>query len=373
MFSKVQSYVSEKLIGEKKIPYIDIIVKKEHKTLFRYMQGTNYEPTGKELLCMYSCTKPLTAVCATRLIEEGKISPEDEVEKYLPSYKNVFLLDKDGQKVKPKNKMKIKHLLTMTSGLNYALNTQPILDTIKQTNATADTKQMADAFIKMPLEFEPGAQYMYSLSLDVMGAVIEVVSGMKLSEYMNKVIFAPLKMNNSGFDEKVLSALKPTVSYGNGEYVPKDLFYDFKFSPNYDGGGAGLISTVEDYSAFADALACDGVSESGYKVLGKDALDVMASEQISDIAVNNNFTCIQGDQYGYGYGVRVRKVALDCGVPVGEFGWDGAAGSYMLVDRKNNISVTMGMNLLNWPEIFGGEHLKIVQLIYESMKENKMI
>lgn len=372
MFSKVIAYVSEKLIGEKKIPYIDIIVKKEHKTLFRYMDGDSYAPTGKELLHMYSCTKPLTAVCASKLIEEGKISPEDEVEKYLPAYGDVFLLE-NGQKVKPKSKMKIKHLLTMTSGLSYALGTSYIMDAKKRSKNKANTLQMVDEFVKTPLSFEPGAQYLYGLSLDVMGAIVEVVSGVTLSEYMQKHIFTPLKMNNSGFNENALSAVKPTCRYQNGAYVPSSCFYDFKFTDNYDSGGAGLISTVEDYSAFADTLACGGVSEDGYTLIGKEGLTAMSSEQIGDIAVNNNFTCIQGDQYGYGYGVRVRKVALDCGIPVGEWGWDGAAGSYMLVDNKNKISVTMGMNLLDWPVIFGGEHLNISKLIYESLKENKMI
>ena len=79
------------------------------------------------------------------------------------------------------------------------------------------------------------------------------------------------------------------------------------------------------------------------------------------------YTCVQGKDYGYGLGVRVRTTPLECGIPKGEFGWDGAAGSYVLVDTDNNISITMGMNILDWPKIFKGEHLAIAKLIYEDL------
>lgn len=85
------------------------------------------------------------------------------------------------------------------------------------------------------------------------------------------------------------------------------------------------------------------------------------------MSINNKFTCIQGDDYGYGYGVRTRIKESIYGVPCGEFGWDGAAGSYVLIDRKNHISIAIGMNLLDWPNIFGGEHMVLTELIYQSI------
>ncbi len=126
-----------------------------------------------------------------------------------------------------------------------------------------------------------------------------------------------------------------------------------------------MISTVEDYAVFADALACDGIAANGYQVIDTKTLKEVRSEQISALAVNNNFTCVQGDEYGYGLGVRVRKVDTDWGLKIGEYGWDGAAGAYLLVDPQRQISVTMGKHLREWHNVFVGKHLEIVKHIYQ--------
>lgn len=368
MFENVNAFVKENLINKKQIPYIDILVKQNHKTIYRYMDGYNYTPSGKEILYMYSCTKPLTAVCAMQLLKDGKISLEDEVNKYLPEYDSVYLLDSNGNKVKPKNKMKIKHLLTMTAGLNYDTQSPFIKEVIKNTNDTATTRQMVGAFIKGPLAFEPGSDFLYSFCLDVMGAIIEVVTGTTLDKYVHNNVFKPLNMANSSFDKEYFNGnIKDCYTFNGKEFVFEDLYSLMKLSGGFISGGGGLLSSVEDYSIFADALACNGVAENGYKLLDESFIELMSSEQVSKLSVNNTFTCVQGEDYGYGFGVRTRKVALDCGVPVGEFGWDGAAGSYLLVDRKNNISITIGMNILNWPNVFLNEHLNIIKLIYKQL------
>lgn len=371
MFENVSNYVKENLIERKNIPYIDILVKRNHQTVYRYMDGFRYNPTGKEILYMYSCTKPITAVCAMQLIKQGKLYLEDEVSKYLPEYNEVFLLDKNNNRIKPKNKIKIKHLLTMTAGLTYDRETRAINEVLQKTNCMATTRQMVSAFAKHPLAFEPGTDFLYSLCLDVLGAVIEIVSGLTFGQYVQENVFSPLEMNSCTFDEKRFEGkIKQCFTYKNGEYVPDDLFHLMKLSKNYESGGGGLIGTVEEYSIFADTLACGGISKSGYELLDKSHVLLMSTEQVSKLSVNNSFTCVQGEDYGYGYGVRIRKKALSEGVPVGEFGWDGATGSYVLIDMKNKVSITIGMNLLNWPNIFNGEHLNIVKLIYQDLLFN---
>ena len=368
MFEKVREYIKENLICGKHIPYIDVLVKKNHETIYRYMDGFEYQPTGKEILYMYSCTKPLTAVCAMRLLQEGKFSLVDEVARYLPEYNDVFILDENANRIKPKNRMKIKHLLTMTAGLTYDRDTQSIKKLLDETKGKATTRQMLTAFAQHPLAFEPGTSFLYSLCLDVLGAVIEIVSGMTLAQYMQQTIFAPLKMDHCAFDEQIFEGkIKECYTYRNGIYELENLFHLMKLSENYESGGGRLIGTVEDYALFADTLACGGRSKEGYELLSKPYIDLMSSEQISKLSVDNSFTCIQGGDYGYGYGVRTRKKAHTCGIPIGEFGWDGAAGSYVLVDTKNHISVTIGMNLLDWPNVFKGEHLNIVKRIYQGL------
>lgn len=136
-------------------------------------------------------------------------------------------------------------------------------------------------------------------------------------------------------------------------------------SKNYESGGAGLISTVEDYAKFSRFLAQGGVNVMGERLLGESYIKLMASEQVGKIAVKNNFTCGQCDDYGYGFGVRVRKYPAKWGLPQGEYGWDGAAGSYQMIDPKNKISIVIGMNILGWSYLFTGEHLEIVRAIYD--------
>ena len=124
---------------------------------------------------------------------------------------------------------------------------------------------------------------------------------------------------------------------------------------------------------FADLLACGGESKNGYRLLKRETVELLRQETIASLGVDNSFTCVQGDDYGYGLGVRVRKRATDWGLPVGEFGWDGAAGTYIMADPINKISIVIGMHLRGWPNVFKGEHLRLVQCVYEDMKEEGIL
>ena len=135
----------------------------------------------------------------------------------------------------------------------------------------------------------------------------------------------------------------------------------------YESGGAGLISTVEDYIKFADMLASGGIGYNGYRILKEDTVNIMRSGRMKNLHINNSFTCIQGGDYDYGCGVRVRTKPTEWGLPKGEFGWDGAAGSYLMVDSVNRISVVIGMNLLLWTDVFMGKHLEIVKAVYDEI------
>lgn len=366
LYATTTDYIRERLVLEKKIPYIDVLVKKDHETVYRYMDGHDYQPNGKEALYMYSCTKPITAACAMRLLQEGAFDLEDPVEKYLPECKNAFLLDENGNRRALTKTMKVKHLLTMTAGFTYDRETAAIKSLLQATNGAATTREMISAFLQTPLAFEPGTDFLYSLCLDVLGAMIEVVTDCSFAEYIQRTVFDPLGMQNCTFDEKRYGdRILPCYLFENGQYREENLFPLMKLSSRYESGGAGLIATVEDYAKFADTLACGGVAANGYRLLNEDTVRLMHSEQVSKLSVNNTFACIQGKDYGYGFGVRTRKHALPCGIPVGEFGWDGAAGSYVLMDDKNHLSITIGMNILDWPSVVYGDHLEIAKRVYK--------
>ena len=184
MFESVKNYV-DKIVCDKNIPYIDVGVMKEGLPLFRYLSGDKREQlSGKENLLIYSATKPLTVVCVMRLIEEGKLSLTDRVSKFLSEYKDVYLLDEKGKKIPPKTDITILHLLTMTAGLTYDYNGYKIKEEVEKKGGDMSTIEVAKHLAKTPLAFSPGEDRKYSLCHDVLGAIIEVVTGKKLSEYM---------------------------------------------------------------------------------------------------------------------------------------------------------------------------------------------
>jgi CubicO group peptidase (beta-lactamase class C family) len=365
MFTNTKNYI-DALVKNKGIPYIDIGVMKGGLPLFRYLAGDGREElNGKEKLLIFSATKPMTVVMAMRLIEEGKMKLEDKVSTFLPEYESVYLLNEKGEKVSPKKDITILHLLTMTAGLTYDYKSYPIEEMVKSLGGNAMTREIVSCFVKTPLAFEPGSDRRYSLCHDVLGAVIEVVSGKTLGEYLDEVIVKPLGLKNTGFCGYEKTANLYESKGGKIEKREKDLW--FKFSKDYQSGGAGLVSTVDDYLLFASALANNG-EINGYRLLKEETIKEIKKERLKAFNVENKFTCVQGSDYGYGLGVRTRNVKTDWGLPKEEFGWDGAAGSYLLVDTDNGISIFMGMHVINWPEVFKGEHLKIVENIYKAIK-----
>ena len=170
-FQKLTEYI-EMLHNEKGVPSCGLIVYKDHEKVYEYFTGfadtENTKPANDETLYfMYSCTKPVTVTAGMILWEHGLLDLDAPVEKYLPEFKNVYLL-KDGERVKPKNTMTVRHLFTMSAGLDYNLDTDPIKDAIKASNNTISTREMMSAIIASPISFEPGEKFQYSLCHDAL-------------------------------------------------------------------------------------------------------------------------------------------------------------------------------------------------------------
>lgn len=367
MFSLVTDYV-DKLVREKKLPLLEVLVYKDNKPVYRHHASFESQHSENEPLTMFSCTKVLTAVSGMRLIERGKISLDDPVSKYIPAFEDAYTVDEDGNR--HKEVIKVRHLFTMSTGFDYKRYTPALEALVKEKYDTATTTDVVCANLKRPLNFKPGTRFLYSLSHDALGALIETVEGMNLAEYMQKNIFDPLGMNDSTMFSAKYANNSPALYkiVGDG-FELEDRNYYAKRHPvkNYVNGGSSLVSTVNDYAIFSATLANKGRSADGYQLLKPETIEKMKEVHFDAIDVNCAFTCVQGKDYGYGLGVRVRTVENEFGIPKGEFGWDGAAGSYTLIDTDNNVCITMGMNILNWPEIFRGEHLAIANLIYKEL------
>ena len=367
MFEKATGYI-DRLIEEKKLPLLDVLVKRGHEEVYRHCGSYTGEFGKDEKLCMFSCTKVLTVTMAMRLIEEGKISLDAPVWDYIPAFKGAYTLDENGNR--HPEKITVRHLFTMSSGLDYNISRPAIVKLSRANYESATTTDVISALMEYPLNFTPGQEFFYSLSHDALGAVIETVTGMNLADYAEKIIFTPLGMKNSTMRSEGYIKNPPINHEITDTGFIKERGNSYKhFHPtkNYVSGGASLISTVEDLSVFADTLAAGGITKDGYRIVKPETIEKIKEIQFGGFSVKNHYTCVQGADYGYGLGVRVRAVPHPSGIPVGEFGWDGAAGSYILVDTDNNISITMGLNIMAWPLVFAGEHLAIATRIYEDL------
>ncbi len=367
----------DKFMEEYHVPGIDCMVYQDHTPIFRYCAGLRDRENGlpmepDTLFLIFSMTKLLTCVSALQLVEQGLIRLDDPVRKYLPEFGKMKLsasaLDADaGARVAAglstgegsavtgneyaKTPITIRHLFTMGAGLDYNLRTPAILQRI--SDGKTSTREIVAAMSETVLGFEPGTRFQYSLCHDVLGAVIEVVSGQTLGNYMQTHIFERLGMKNTFFgvpeDEDRLSRMAARYSYNENGYPQRmPLVCLFNPTKEYQSGGAGLVSCTEDYALFLDALACGGISKNEARLLLPETVHMMAANQLSGQALEDFDKMRKG--YGYGLGVRTHINQETSGSlsPLGEFGWDGAAGAFSLVDPRNRISMVYFQEVQGW-------------------------
>ena len=248
--------------------------------------------------------------------------------------------------IRPAEKvLTIEHLLTMTGGLDYDIDRPAIKRVIKETNGRAPTLDIVRSIPEDPFIFEPGSRYQYSLCLDVIGGLVELVSGMSLGDYFKENIFAPLGMKDTSFGitdeklERMATQYQFDPETGDVTEIPKEQNV-FNFGTEYQSGGAGLISSVDDQILFADALANYGVGKNGNRILSRFGVELMSANHLDPVCLADFTKIGQVKGYGYGYGVRTNlNPAMNGNLsPVGEFGWDGAKGSYFSCDPKNRLA-----------------------------------
>lgn len=365
-FEKLKNYL-DGLKDEYKIPFCQCRITENGKTVFDYYAGDRHE--DKALYYIYSMTKLITAVAAMRLVESGKISLDENIEKYLPEYSDMYVKTADGVK-KAENKLTVKNLLSMQGGFNYSIGGE-IADKIKE-NPNASTSEIIKALAKRPLEFEPGEGYAYSLCYDVMGALIEKVCKVTYGEFLEKEIFAPLGMKDTGFKLKDSERLLPLYRYNKETKTADEITSEgniYIFTPQYESGGAGLISTFEDYAEFVKTLANGGTASNGYKLLDRKSVEEIKANPMSEELLKNYD---RYEQWGCYYGFSVRTLIdsskASPNVTLGCFELTGAAGSYAVMDIENNISIVYFQHILDVDEVPDVVHHKIRDMVYDTLK-----
>ena len=337
------------------VPGSDTVIYKDHEEIFRHTSGYDNlkyrTPMRKDALHhVYSCTKIVTCVAALQLIERGEILINDPVHVYFPEFKNLQVARRttDGKVrvEKAKTPMLIRHLFTMTSGLDYSVRRSAIDRVRKATDGRCPTLDLIRALPEDPLVCEPGERYVYGLSHDVLGGIVELISGMKLGDYMRKNIFDPLGMKDTTFEigQHNYERIASQYEYDNTGRCAIEVLKDsnvMRFGSEYQSGGAGLLSTVDDFILLTDALANGGVGKNGARILCRASVELL------------NVSCLTPEQqpffevgaqnigYDYGLGVRSMRDPAKAGslVPKGAFGWDGKKMCLSVSDPKNHIAI----------------------------------
>ena len=326
------------------VPGFDLAVYQDGKCLLRYMNGysdleNRVKMSGSERYNIYSCSKLITCVAALQLWEKGLFSLDDKLSDYMPEFSNMAVDTGNGIK-EAENPILIKHLFEMTAGFSYRCTSSPELcQAVVETGGRCSTIETMRYLARSPLLFEPGDRWEYSLCHDVLAALIEVIVGQPFYEYVRQNIFVPLGMNDSTFmlPEKELHTVAEQYLFENGEIknIGKNIF-KFKFGREYASGGAGCISTVDDYIKFLEELRV------GNKILKRETIDFMVTDRLTEYQKR---TYSLKDTYGYGLGCRCPKYDKK----YVDFGWGGAACAYLAVDIQNKISLYFGTHVLASP------------------------
>lgn len=341
MFEKTKRFCD--LLLELGLPGFDLTVFKDGKQVLRYMNGysdleNKVKIKGDEKYYIYSCSKPITCTAALQLYEKGLFSLDDKLSSYMPEFSKMTVKTENGIK-KAEKPILIKHLFEMAAGFCYDFNSDNLNIGKKETEGRSPTREMMKYLAKDPLWFEPGEVWHYSLCHDVLAALVEVVSGQKFNDYVTENIFKPLDMNNSTYllpeSEKDSLACLYRFDTEKGYAFDCGKNNTFIIGTEYASGGAGCVSTVDDYMKFLEGLRT-------YKLLKPETVKLMITDRLNE---NQRKSYFVSGNYGYGLGVRCPDNSGKCT----DFGWGGAAGAYLSVDLEKGLSIYLGMHLLSSP------------------------
>ncbi len=294
-----------------------------------------------------SMSKPITAAALMMLVDEGRVSVDDPVEKFLPEFKGQMVIaEKDDDHVllkKPAHPMTVKNLLTHTSGLTRS----PLESHIDSMGLRENVQSCA----LLPLKFEPGSKYEYSVGINVAGRIVEVVSGMKFDEFLDQRLFKPLGMRDTTFWpsesqlQRLAKSYSPNKTMTFPDEVPiKPLTYPLSNRSRGVCPGGGLFSTASDIGAFGRMLLNGGTFD-GKRILSEAAVKQMSSTQTGDLLINGK------DDMGYGFGIStVRKVRSERDpMGTGSFGHGGAYGTYLWLDPRRQLVMVLMIQHATFP------------------------
>ena len=371
------------LISEQKIPGTVTLVARRGRVVHFEASGlrdvARALPMEKDTIFrLYSQSKPVTGVAVMMLFEEGHFLLNDPISKYLPEFAEmeVYIGMQDGKMMtEPACPITIHQLLTHTSGLTYdylpttvgamyrdngvvgsvSLAGSPEEGMTAASSAdsmgSSGLRQWSEKLSKMPLVAQPGDQWNYSVSMDVLGRLVEVISGQSFGEFLQQRIFGPLQMNDTGFYvpeaklERFAANYSPAAPNGGLTLLDDPSTSPYRNPPSIEMGGSGLVGTVSDYLQFAQMLANRG-EFSGKRLIGRKTVEFMMSNHMTSAIGEDPLTSLQGTlgsgrSWGIGFGITGSVVTNPAiaGLPVspGTYGWGGAATTHFWVDLEEQL------------------------------------
>lgn len=374
-------------VAQGNIPGAILLIEQHGKPVYHQFFGvrdgaTNLPMTDDTIFRLFSMTKPITSVVAMMLIDEGRISLDDPIAKYIPSFKAVKVgvekKNEDGTKmlelVPPNRPPTIFDLMRQTSGITYGFYGD---DLVRKAYAAADiyagdfdNAEFAERIAKLPLHDQPGTLWQYGHSTDILGRIMEVVSGKSLLAIEREKLLDPLGMNNTRF-----YVTDPAKRMLIAKAMPNDSdfrvgFESFADKPmKWESGGGGMVSTMSDLARFSQ-MVLDGGKFEGRQYLSPKAYELMTTDHVGPgSGVDRDYFYFPGDGFGFGLGFGVRTDPGNAKPPpagsLGELKWDGASGCYFVIDRKQDMFFVL---LEQTPSERQKIQPAVKKLIYEAME-----
>ena len=365
-------------VDQKRLPGIVTILARHGKVVEERAYGKKDIATGAlmkndTIFRIFSMTKPVTGVAMMILHEEGKWHPSDPVSQYIPEFAHLKVfkgMDQDGKMIleNPVHPLTMRELMTHTAGFTYGFFGNTPVDKMYQEQKVMQSQslqQMIDKLAKIPLLYQPGTRWAYSVSMDIQGYIIEKLTGQSLPDFMQQRIFGPLGMKDTGFfvpKEKRNRFAELYVESNKGELVAEATsggpVNDYATQPSMPSGGGGMVSTAQDYLRFAQMLLNGGELD-GVRILAPASVQLMTSNHLAPSLMTGEFSAgpvIIRPGLGWGYDCAVFSDPLQADEVVGQgtFFWIGAADTWFWVDPTNDlifVGMTQRMIGPGWPNV----------------------
>lgn len=350
-------------VDQKQLPGLVTILARHGKVIDYRTYGQRDWSTGapmtKDTIFRdYSMTKPVTGVAMMILYEQGKWLPMDPISKFIPEFAHLKVfkgVDGAGNMIleEPNHAPTMQELMTHTAGFTYGYFGDSPVDKEYQKDEVMQSKslqEMIDRLAKIPLLYQPGTRWVYSVSMDIQGYIVEKLSGKTLPDFVEEQILKPLGMKDSGFFVPADKQNRFVTMYRlneKGELVAENEYHrSFTQPPTMPSGGGGLVSTGEDYMRFAEMLA-NGGELNGVRIISPASVTLMTSNHLAPNLLTGEFHIGEHRMrpgFGYGYNCAVVFDPPMANLPEGRgtFFWDGAAGTWFWVDPVNDV-VFVGM------------------------------